>query len=65
MYSDHIRNVAIIVHVDHGGTTLADQLLYQSGMFRQGLWFISTCEKMTDMIFYLTEDRPGGAARHV
>ena len=29
-----IRNIAIIAHVDHGKTTLVDQMLRQSGAFR-------------------------------
>jgi GTP-binding protein len=30
-----LRNIAIIAHVDHGKTTLVDQMLRQSGMFRE------------------------------
>jgi GTP-binding protein len=32
----NLRNIAIIAHVDHGKTTLVDELLKQSGAFREG-----------------------------
>ena len=31
----NIRNIAIIAHVDHGKTTLVDEMLRQSGIFRE------------------------------
>ena len=35
MRREDLRNIAIIAHVDHGKTTLVDQMLKQSGAFRE------------------------------
>ena len=34
MQREEVRNIAIIDHLDHGKTTLVDELLKQSGVFR-------------------------------
>jgi GTP-binding protein len=43
--AQNIRNIAIIAHVDHGKTTLIDNILKQSGMFRDNQ---ATTERMMD-----------------
>ncbi len=33
--TENLRNIAIIAHVDHGKTTLVDEMLKQGGTFRE------------------------------
>ena len=35
MIRNDLRNIAIIAHVDHGKTTLVDEMLKQGGVFRE------------------------------
>lgn len=35
MVREDLRNIAIIAHVDHGKTTLVDEMLKQGGVYRE------------------------------
>lgn len=45
MRRDDLRNIAIIAHVDHGKTTLVDEMLKQGGIYRENQ---TTAERVMD-----------------
>lgn len=49
MKREDIRNIAIIAHVDHGKTTLVDQMLRQGGVFRQNQQLVDRVMDSNDL----------------
>ena len=56
MKNEKLRNIAIIAHVDHGKTTLVDEMLKQSGVYREN-------QAVTDRVMRSEERRVGKECR--
>ena len=59
--TENIRNIAIIAHVDHGKTTLIDNIMKQSGSFRDNQ---TIDERLMSSVYnvsnktFITQNRP-------
>ena len=50
MQNQNLRNIAIIAHVDHGKTTLVDEMLKQSGVYRENQAVVDRVMDSNDQI---------------
>ena len=63
MIRNDLRNIAIIAHVDHGKTTLVDEMLKQGGVFREirllpNVSWIQTISNVKEVSQYLQKILP-------
>ena len=64
MQNEHLRNVAIIAHVDHGKTTLVDEMLKQGGVYRENQEVVDRVMDSGDLERERGHHHPGQEHRH-
>ena len=64
MQNEKLRNVAIIAHVDHGKTTLVDEMLKQGGVYRENQETVERVMDSGDLEQERGHYHPGEEHRH-